>query len=60
MNESFSQHDFYGRGLEETVIRYIHSPFPENLEEAKVFVERANDLLRRLNHAYYDLDAPLA
>ena len=60
MNESFSQHDFYGRGLEETVIRYIHSPFPENLEEAKAFVERANDLLRRLNHAYYDLDAPLA
>ncbi|NLG30820.1 MAG: hypothetical protein GX551_06575, partial [Clostridiaceae bacterium] len=60
MNESFSQHDFYGRGLEETVIRYIYLPFPENLDEAKVFVERANDLLRRLNHAYYDLDAPLA
>jgi DNA ligase (NAD+) len=60
VNESFSQHDFYGRGLEETVIRYIYLPFPENLDEAKVFVERANDLLRRLNHAYYDLDAPLA
>ena len=59
MNGHFGKEGHDTGGLTRTVIRYVDLPFPSSIEEARLFVDRSTDLLRRLNHAYYDLDAPL-
>lgn len=48
------------RAIEDTLALYLGAPDPADGEEAGLLMEKIGGLLELLNHAYYDLDSPLA
>lgn len=50
---------FHG-GIAASVARFLTAPEPDTKQEAATLISRLSQLLGILDHAYYDLDAPLA